>query len=464
MLEKKILEIFDTLDKENCENKETKVKKFFSLLEKKKLVLYDKGILNKNKKNFDFEIRESLLKSKDFNEVFQKIDTLIQKMKQESVQSASDMQQLVVSLLTILKETTSKRMRKNYLQLFDIEATEDSKRLAQLKEKWESIVKSQGHILTQRRIVSIVVRLAFIADFYDKNLIQKLADILLEFPEAITDADILEQLEIICTISEEMQKTDCKIEIDHIDKVLKELQNTVEVNIKEIKQLYEVKGSIENITKELDVTNDVLVDSNPTVQDKITFLDHSLKKKEENIRDLNQKLQELTHALKVMEEKSQKDSLTNLYNRSYIDKVIRFYETEFICNHSNYSILFFDIDGFKAINDQYGHLIGDKLLEIFSKILKQNSRSSDVIGRYGGDEFLILMPNTSVELAKEVAVRICKAVAKEKIIVDGREFRVTTSIGVSHRRDCKSREDLIKKADALLYKAKEGGRNQVQWE
>ncbi|WP_104698071.1 MULTISPECIES: GGDEF domain-containing protein [unclassified Helicobacter] len=464
MLQKKILEIFDLLDKETAGDKKTKAKKFFSLLEEKNLILYDKEILKENNKGFDFEIQNSLLKAKDFNEVFQKLASLIHKMKQESVQSLSDMQRLVISLLTVLKETTSKRVRKNYPQLFDFEATEDSKKLSELKEKWEFIVKSQGHILTQKRIVSIIVRLTFIANFYDKDLIQKLADVLLEIPEAITDADILEQLEIICTISEGMQKSDCKIEIDRVDKVLKELQNTVKVNIKEIEQLYEIKGTIENATKELSKSGEMGLDTNCAIRDKIVFLDHSLKKKEKSIKELNHKLQELTNALKIMEERSQKDSLTNLYNRFHIDRVIKFYETEFVHNHLNYSILFFDIDGFKAINDQYGHLVGDKLLEGFSQILRQNSRSSDIIGRYGGDEFLILMPNTSVELAKDVAIRICKAVAKEKIVIEGKEFKITTSIGVSHRKDCESREELLKKADILLYKAKKGGRNQVQWE
>lgn len=459
MLKEKIEEIFYILDNEKQSGIEVKIERFLDLLAYHKIELHHKIDAMEEK---SLKSQDNLLED-DCSEILSKLVFLIEKSTKEKQDTIDAIRQLCASLLHLLRDTTSRKIIRNRPHLFDIETIKTVQDYQQLKERWEEILKSQGHILLQKRITSIIVRLLLIANFHDRKKVQELTSILLESPESITDMDVLEQLEILCKNGEGMQDGDCEIDALQIDRVLMELQKTLELNTAEIKQLHDIKEQI--IDKNNSVNQDSSVDDiDGAIYKKIHFLDQSLQKKEEYIKELSTKLQELTSALKTMEEKSQRDGLTKLYNRCYVTEVMKHYETRFIRNGLNYSVLFFDVDGFKEINDKYGHLSGDKLLETFAQILRQNSRNSDVIGRYGGDEFLILMPNTNVNLAKDVALRICSAVSKQQFIVNGKEMQVTTSIGVAHRLDHKSREDMLERADKLLYKAKRGGRNQVQWE
>jgi diguanylate cyclase (GGDEF)-like protein len=119
-----------------------------------------------------------------------------------------------------------------------------------------------------------------------------------------------------------------------------------------------------------------------------------------------------------------------------------------------------DIDHFKSINDKYGHVTGDKVLREISLRLRNSIRSYDVLGRYGGEEFLIVLPDTDFENAKNLAERIRKNI-KEKLIAD---LQVTISLGItSIQEKDETINDIINRADEALYKAKNSGRDRVEW-
>lgn len=128
-----------------------------------------------------------------------------------------------------------------------------------------------------------------------------------------------------------------------------------------------------------------------------------------------------------------------------------------------------DIDFFKSVNDTYGHAIGDLVLKTTAKTIKKELRQYDTASRYGGEEFAILLPNTPLEEAKKVAMRLREKIEKKKIniseykIKDIKEISVTISIGVSEfdPKMMKDPEELYQKADKGLYIAKESGRNKV---
>lgn len=123
-----------------------------------------------------------------------------------------------------------------------------------------------------------------------------------------------------------------------------------------------------------------------------------------------------------------------------------------------------DIDHFKQVNDSWGHQAGDRVLREVALRLRQCVRPYDVIGRYGGEEFIVLMPDTTFEQGRFVAERIRTGIHSESICIGAAEVRVSVSLGVSccHEKD-RDFGDLIKKADQGLYKAKEGGRDRVEW-
>ncbi len=160
---------------------------------------------------------------------------------------------------------------------------------------------------------------------------------------------------------------------------------------------------------------------------------------------------------KTLKELSIRDAMTTLYHHEYLCSLLR----ESINGSRRFqhtvSIIMIDIDNFKAVNDTYGHLAGDQIIIGISKILVDTCRTVDIIGRYGGDEFMIIAPDTNLEGAMLLAERIRVNVETADYY---KEIRVTVSIGVSEFNS-ENWEELIKNADDQLYIAKQSGKNKV---
>lgn len=155
------------------------------------------------------------------------------------------------------------------------------------------------------------------------------------------------------------------------------------------------------------------------------------------------------------------DSLTGIYNRRYLDGRLT-EELERSRRHGNpLSILMLDIDHFKEINDTHGHLCGDYTLRKISELLQQTVRTSDILGRYGGEEFCCVLPETPFEQAVVLAERCCKQIAANQLSCTDHQVRVTVSIGVTSQYRDDSLDSIIKRADDALYEAKKAGRNRV---
>lgn len=156
------------------------------------------------------------------------------------------------------------------------------------------------------------------------------------------------------------------------------------------------------------------------------------------------------------------DGLTKLYNRRYVENTLsREYSRALRHNHP-FSVILADIDHFKQVNDKYGHLVGDEVLRATSKRLKDCMRTFDVVGRYGGEEFMILLPETGIEGAKQFAERLRHTIAKDPMRAGEDSLSITISLGiteVNHR--IKIYEDLINEADKALYFSKAAGRNRA---
>lgn len=157
------------------------------------------------------------------------------------------------------------------------------------------------------------------------------------------------------------------------------------------------------------------------------------------------------------------DGLTELYNHRYFQDTLRKQIDSATRYEQEFSLIILDIDFFKKFNDKYGHQIGDEVLKTVSKILKKNTRTTDYVCRYGGEEMSIILPYTSKSEALINAQRICDAVAQTPLkISNNEEVKITISLGVSSfPKDGVTPQKLIEYADQALYNAKEHGRNQV---
>ncbi|GAB4542089.1 MAG: diguanylate cyclase [Thermodesulfovibrionia bacterium] len=182
---------------------------------------------------------------------------------------------------------------------------------------------------------------------------------------------------------------------------------------------------------------------------------------QDELKQRNKQLEELTKRLELM---AITDHLTGIYNRRHFEKII---ETEFakvLRYNLSLSCLMIDIDHFKGINDRYGHDAGDYVLKKVSELVSLSLREVDVLARWGGEEFIVLLPNTTKDDAKRVADRILKTISDYKFNILPMDERVTVSIGVASVEDERvdKWERLIKVADDALYKAKTMGRNRVE--
>lgn len=181
------------------------------------------------------------------------------------------------------------------------------------------------------------------------------------------------------------------------------------------------------------------------------------------IQNLRQLLKATRYQLEHYEEKSVRDELTGLYNRRQLQTELDRAKLQVDTLSIPFSICLIDIDRFKDINDNNGHLAGDTILKEFSRVARESIRDTDILGRYGGDEFMLILPDTDLKGAVMHAERLrvyAHFLDFQKVLP---QKHISLSIGVAQYRKGEKIIDLISRADAALYQAKQFGRNRVEW-
>ncbi len=156
-------------------------------------------------------------------------------------------------------------------------------------------------------------------------------------------------------------------------------------------------------------------------------------------------------------ELSIKDPLTSLYNRRYLFRTLKQEINRVKRFNRDFTLLMIDIDDFKRVNDNYGHIKGDEVLKEISNVLLENLRNIDVLGRYGGEEFMVILPETNLNEAYFVGERMRRAVEKTTI----EDLNITVSIGIGEYINGEEYKNTIDRADKGLYEAKKTGKNKV---
>lgn len=185
---------------------------------------------------------------------------------------------------------------------------------------------------------------------------------------------------------------------------------------------------------------------------------HFARTQNQTLNDLSREVEQRTKAEESLRRQASTDPLTKLYNRRYITDILQD-ETKRAKRQSNpFSVVMMDIDHFKSINDTHGHDVGDRVLQAVSKTIAAQLREVDVLARWGGEEFLILLRGTNLGGARQVAEKCRAALAAEAIEEQG---QITASFGVAQGQNDESVRDLVHRADIALYAAKSAGRNRV---
>ncbi len=176
---------------------------------------------------------------------------------------------------------------------------------------------------------------------------------------------------------------------------------------------------------------------------------------------LHKTIKDLEQSRLELEQKSRLDPLTHINNRDWFTSLAQSQLNIARRNDYPISLLFIDLDHFKQVNDNYGHVIGDHVLEEAAQRIKRCIRDIDILGRFGGEEFILLAPYSNKDAAIHLATRIKNAISDTAIHTDKQNIYITTSIGIyvsEHSDD--DLKDLLDKADNALYQAKENGRDQ----
>ncbi|CDG81915.1 GGDEF domain-containing protein [Janthinobacterium agaricidamnosum] len=216
----------------------------------------------------------------------------------------------------------------------------------------------------------------------------------------------------------------------------------------------------ENISELNQVLDDVLRETRLVQTEALRARDKMMLARQE-VQDAEQRIHTLEAKLQHMSELVREDQLTGSLNRRGLDDVFERETARSDRRGTPLCIAMLDLDDFKRLNDKYGHLAGDAALKHLVKIVKETLRSMDVIARFGGEEFLILLPETTVDAASATMTRLQRELTKHFFLHDNEKVLITFSAGVALRHAHEDQAALVKRADRAMYQAKQTGKNRV---
>ena len=248
-----------------------------------------------------------------------------------------------------------------------------------------------------------------------------------------------------------------KLSLRLIEMIEKSDSSTLEIqNIKK-----ELESYSDESTTNFKVAHKKLFTIASALEENTQLLSKDLTTHGSEVKILSQRVHELERELEEVKQESKEDFLTKLYNKRALDEFMEIKEAEFQRYGRNFSVVMFDLDHFKLVNDTFGHDAGDAVLSAFAKILKKEARSVDVVGRFGGEEFMALLSETDTKGGVVFAEKVRKHVQKARFMYKGERIAITVSAGVSERKKHISLKAVVNSSDEYLYKAKNEGRNQV---
>lgn len=297
-------------------------------------------------------------------------------------------------------------------------------------------------------------------------LTQKLRD----NPDYISHAEFEKEIKsaIVMRIALDKQS------VDDMVKALDELLGKLSVQLIELitrsehstTEIREVKRDLEALDsdkpKDFKTAHKRLYAIATALEEKVDILSHDLRTHNDKVVKMGEKIAALETDLALATQASREDFLTKLLNRRALEEAMGIKEAEYERYGRNYCLAMLDLDFFKSVNDTYGHEAGDSVLRAFAHILKDEARVNDTVGRFGGEEFSVVLGDTDLSGAKAFGEKVRGHIEDAHFMFQGQRIAVTVSIGIAQRTDYPSLAGLKVGVDERLYDAKDKGRNRVE--
>lgn len=297
----------------------------------------------------------------------------------------------------------------------------------------------------------------------------KISDEIRKNPQSLSSETMIHSIKRAIQIRITLDKQHIKKMLMALDTVLERLSvqvlSLIEKTDHSGHEISKIKTNLENL--ELHHSDDFksahkkLYTIASSLEEETLLLGTELKEHNLVISEMEKKISGLEKELESAKKASREDALTKLYNKRALDEFLEIREGEFKRYQKPYSLIFFDIDNFKKINDTYGHEAGDTILKGFAQIFKAIARNVDIVGRYGGEEFLAILSETDHNGTIVFAEKVRQKLEISRFVYGEHKLQVTISAGVAFREEYPSMQAMIKSADEKLYRAKKNGRNQI---
>ncbi len=245
------------------------------------------------------------------------------------------------------------------------------------------------------------------------------------------------------------------------------IKKVVHQNNNSIDEIYAIRDEIKQLrlskssSQDLDMLEEKLLNIADKFENIIKTNNDNINKSKENTDILYEQIEELQVCLTKAEEEKSIDFLTGVLTRRAFDIETAKIEYEYSTFDSNYAIVFYDIDYFKKINDNYGHACGDFILKTFASILKELTRDEDILVRYGGEEFVAMVHYKNKSEIVNYIKRVKNIIVSNSFVFNDIKLKVAFCAGVTYRNNYNSFPDALIKSDELLYEAKHSGRNKI---
>ncbi|WP_149702858.1 GGDEF domain-containing protein [Campylobacter concisus] len=354
----------------------------------------------------------------------------------------------------------------DFLKYYGVRDFDDLKTMSAELEKFLSQKNESGEENALVELLNFALEPSITKELGEE--LSTIRNVLKQNPQSLNSKEFQEKIKTFVDRRIEEDRTEIIEKVGSLNNILQSIGERISDIAASSKsssaKVQSIKNDLKNVNlnaNSIDHVKSMLIEIAGALEIESKELGLEMNSKQATISELQNRVTSLEKELEAAKLESKEDFLTKVATKRALMSEIQRIEEAYKRYGTDYSICFVDIDFFKKINDTYGHEAGDVILSAVAQVLKKNARKVDFVGRYGGEEFVILLPSTSLKDGVRFGDKLRSMIENFKFIYKNERIKVTISSGVATRSANLSDTMTLEGADKMLYLSKEGGRNQV---